>query len=230
VATREPLSWGQMHTMSDVFARRLGRIAFGGVLIAGVAVLATGAWAGLPHGLGRDWPSGARIVGWTWLAAAIAGVVARLVAARVRWARDPEALFAESVMLPTAGFALMLPITLHLPVVLAISDSRGFDLWVEASLWITGVAHLAFAGMCAQRARRLVAGKPALPPRTIYLVTVITSCVPFVVLWAIPPLLVAITAAPFVPMLRYQQRLVARELAELAAVTHDLPRAIARHV
>ena len=164
-----------MHTMSDVFARRLGRIAFGGVLIAGVAVLATGAWAGLPHGLGRDWPSGARIVGWTWLAAAIAGVVVRLVAARVRWARDPEALFAESVMLPTAGFALMLPITLHLPVVFAISDSRGFDLWVEASLWITGVAHLAFAGMSAQRARRLVAGKPALPPRTIYVVTVITS-------------------------------------------------------
>jgi len=217
-----------MHTMAQLFARRLGRIAFGLVLLAGAAVLTAGAWAGRSRGLDGEWPSAAQIIALTWLAAALAGTAVRLLAARVRWSRDPEALFAESLMLPTAGIALLLPITLHVPVVLAISDSRGFDLWVEASLWITGIAHLAFAGMSVQRARRLVAGQPAVAPRTIYVVTVVTSCVPFVVLWAIPPLLVAITAAPFVPLLRYQQRIVERERAELAAVAQALPRAIVR--
>src|SRR5690349_336746 len=99
-----------MHTMAQLFARRLGRIAFGVVLVAGVAALTAGAWPGGRRGLDGEWPSAAHIVGLTWLAAALAGATVRAVAARVRWSRDPEALFAESLMLPTAGIALLLPI------------------------------------------------------------------------------------------------------------------------
>ena len=63
-------------------------------------------------------------------------------------------------------------------------------------------------------------------PRAICVATLITSCVPFVLLWAIPRLLVAVTALPFVPMLHAMQRLIDRERAEIRAAP-DLPRAVA---
>src|SRR5436305_7455455 len=93
----------EMDTMVQVFARRLARLTFGAVLIIGVAMLSTAAWIGRPHGLGDHWPSGVQIVIVTWLAALLAGAVVQAAAARVRWSVDAEALFAESVMLPTAG-------------------------------------------------------------------------------------------------------------------------------
>ena len=212
--------------MSQIFARRLGRIAFGLVLLVGVASLAAAAWSGSlgVHGAARF--GAARLIGLTWLAAILAGAVVRAIAARLRWRPAAEALFAESVMVPTAGIALLLPITLHLPVVAAVADAGTFDSWVMASLWITGLAHVVFAVLCVLRARQLIAGRVAITPRAIYVATLLTSCVPFVLLWAIPPLLVAVTALPFVPMLHAMQRLVDRERAEIRAVP-ELPRAIA---
>lgn len=215
-----------MPTMSQIFARRVGRIAFGLVLLVGVASLTAPAWSGL---VGAHHPArfgAARLVGLTWFAAMVAGAVVRAIAARVPWRPAAEALFAESVIVPTAGIALVLPITLHLPVVVAVAGVGAFDFWVTASAWITGLAHLVFAGLCVLRARQLVAGRVATTPRTIYIATLLTSCVPFVLLWAIPPLLVAVTALPFVPMLHAMQRLVDRERAEIRAVP-ELPRAIA---
>jgi hypothetical protein len=217
-----------MRTMRQIFARRVGRIAFGVVLLIGVAAVTTTAWSGSvgPHRLPQL--GAARIIAMTWLAAMVAGVAARAIAVRLPWSCSSEALFAESLMVPTAGIALLLPITLHMPLVLLIADAPAFDVWVMASLWITGLAHLVFATLSALRARQLVAGKPALTPRKIYVVTVITSCVPFVVLYAIPPALVALTALPFVPMLHAMERVVGRDRAELEAVAGNLPRAIAR--
>jgi hypothetical protein len=216
----------RMPMMSQIFARRAGRIAFGLVLLVGIASLATSAWTGFvgPHSPARF--GAARLVGLTWLVAILAGAVVRGIAAHVRWRPAAEALFAESVMVPTAGIALLLPITLHLPVVVAVADLPAFDFWVMASLWITGLAHLVFAGLSVLRARQLIAGRLAITPRAIYVATLLTSCVPFVLLWAIPPLLVAVTALPFVPMLHAMQRLVDRERAEIAAAP-DLPRAVA---
>lgn len=216
-----------MPTMSQIFARRLGRIAFGLVLLVGVASLVTAAWSGSPGPRGAPRLGASQLIGLTWLIAVLAGALVRAIAARLRWRPAPEALFAESLMVPVAGIALLLPITLHLPVVLLVADASAFDFWVMASLWITGLAHAVFAGLSVLRARQLVAGKPAVMPRTIYVATLITSCVPFVLLWAIPPLLVAITALPFVPMLRAMAHLVDRERAEIAAVAHTLPRAVA---
>ena len=212
--------------MSEIFARRAGRMAFGLVLLVGVASLAAAAWSGFlgPHRAARF--GAARLVGLTWLVAILAGAVVRAIAARVRWRPAAEALFAESVMVPTAGIALLLPITLQLPVVVAVADTASFDFWVTASLWITGLAHIVFAGLSVLRARQLIAGRVAITPRAIYVATLITSCVPFVLLWAIPHLLVAVTALPFVPMLHAMQRLVDRERAEIRAAP-DLPRAVA---
>jgi hypothetical protein len=216
----------QVPMMSQIFARRAGRIAFGLVLLVGVASLTAAAWSGFFGARSAARFGAVRLVGLTWLVAILAGAVVRAIAARLRWRPAAEALFAESVMVPTAGIALLLPITLHLPVVVLAAGADAFDFWVTASLWITGAAHVVFAGLCVLRARQLIAGRPAITPRAIYVATLLTSCVPFVLLWAIPPLLVAVTALPFMPMLHALQRLVDRERDEIAAAP-DLPRAIA---
>jgi hypothetical protein len=219
-----------MPTTSQVIARRIGRIAFGAVLLLGVARLVTAAWsADLPHRWMYPGPrlDATAILGLTWLAAAIAGLVAWRIAGRLQLAGNVGTLFAASLMIPAAGIALLLPITLHLPVVLALGDREAFDIWVEVSMWVTGLTHVVFAVTSARRAHQLVAGKPAWSPRKIYTVTVVTSCLPFVVLYAIPPALVAITALPFIPLLRAMERIVTREREELADAPHVLPRAIA---
>jgi hypothetical protein len=219
-----------MRTTSQLIARRIGRIVFGGVLLAGVVRLIVAAYAGelgrasIYTGRGLD---AARTIELTWLTAVIAGVAAWRVAARVRFDLDPEKLFAESLMVPAVGIALLLPITLHMPVILVIRDSAAFDVWVVASMWITGLAHAVFAITSALRGKQLVTGTAAWSPRKIYIATVVTSCVPFAVLYAIPPAIVAITALPFVPLLRAMEWIVVRERKELVATQRALPRAIA---
>jgi hypothetical protein len=214
-----------MPMRSQIFARRAGRIAFGLVLLVGVASLAAAAWSGFFRAHSEGFGA-VRLISLTWLIAILAGVVVRAIAARLRWRPAAEALFAESVMVPAAGIALLLPITLHLPIVVLAAGVSAFDFWVTASLWVTGAAHVVFAALCVLRARQLIAGRSALTPRAIYVATLLTSCVPFALLWAIPPLLVGITALPFMPMLHAMQRLVDRERAEIAAAP-DLPRAVA---
>src|SRR5262245_57784890 len=148
-----------MPMMSQIFARRVGRIAFGLVLLLGVASLATAAWTGSAGVQNPARFGAARLVVLTWFAAPVAGRVVRAIAAHLRWRPAAGALFAESVIVPTAGIALLLPITFHLPVVVAVADAGAFDFWITASLWITGLAHLVFAGLCVLRARQLVAGR-----------------------------------------------------------------------
>ena len=219
-----------MRTTSQMIARRIGRITFGGVLLAGVVHLIVAACSGE---LGRESIyagrnlDAARTIELTWLIAVVAGVVAWRVALRMQLAWNPERLFAESLMVPAAGIALLLPITLHMPVILVIRDSAAFDVWVLASMWITGLAHAVFAITSALRGKQLVAGSATWSPRKIYIATVVTSCVPFAMLYAIPPTIVAITALPFVPLLRAMEWIVIRERRELASAPHALPRAIA---
>ena len=205
-------------------ARRLGWIVFGAVLLAGTAYLITAIWFGWTHRMaarvGAD-----RIIGTTWLIAAIAGFVTSRIAARSQRAWHPELLFAESLMVPAIGIAALGPITLHMAVVLPLWGSKAFDMWVLESLVITGLAHVVFAAASARRARDLVAGRPARSPRSVYLATVFASCVPFVVLLGIPPILVAITGVPFLPLLSAMETMVARERRDIAAASHPLPRA-----
>jgi hypothetical protein len=237
-----------------IYARQVSRLVFGGVLLAGVAwlvaVLAMASFDGpeplrvpLPDELAHLRPG--QIVVVTWLAAIAAGTAARWLAARRGGPPASDVRFAASLIVPIVGIALLLPITLHLPVVPWLTR-YDFDLWALASLWLTWHAHLVFAGLAALRARRLAAGRPALAPRAIYTATVLASCLPVVFLtpsevgfvsvmmrWVphqelalVPPLVVAVIALLCVPLLRAMQRLVDRERAEIAAAP-DLPRAIA---
>src|SRR5258708_1386915 len=168
-----------MPTMSQILARRVGRIAFGVVVLAGVARLTTVASRASLTSHATPRIDAASTIALTWLCALAAGAIARTIAARVRWSRDADSLFAPSVVVPTLGVALLLPITLHLPIALLATDAPSFDVWVMASLWITGLTHLVFAILCARRGYHLVAGKPAMSPRKIYVITLVTSCVPF---------------------------------------------------
>ncbi len=209
-----------------IFARRIARIAFGVVLLAGalalVAAAASGSWErGRPPRL-----SAAQILGYTWFAATVAAGAAYALAAALRLRLARDALFVPSLVVPAAGVALVLPITLHLLVALAIgSRSAAFDEWVEISLVVTGAAHLVFAALCMLRARRLAAGDATMTVAKLLGITVAAVCVPFMVLWFIPPVLVAITALPILPLLHGMRPLIDRERAEIAALPARLPRA-----
>jgi len=236
--------------MNRIFARQVGRLVFGGVLLAGVTWLVAVLGAGSFAHPGRYHPplgtSASEIITLTWIAAIAAGAIARAIAGRFGGPRSPDARFAASLIVPTAGIALLLPVTLHLPVVALLADLEFFDVWAMGSLWITGLAHAVFAGLCALRAHELAAGKRAVSPYAIYFATVLTACVPVVfladarvafvadmdlyvgseALLVIPPILVAFTALPFLRLLRSMQRLAERERTEIAAA-QQLPRAIA---
>lgn len=131
---------------------------------------------------------------------------------------------------PTLGIALLSPLTLHALVLMPIGmlagdPSEAFDAWVVVSIWVTGVAHLVFAGTCASRVSRLATGQPARSLRSVIEITVLTSCVPFVLL-LIPPGLVALTAKALLRPLRAIDKMVERERCELTRAA--LPRAILR--
>jgi hypothetical protein len=241
---------------SRIFGRQVGRLVFGAVLLAGVAwlvaALVVGSFQG-PGGMPMRLPLSPRlahlrpgqIVVVTWLAAIAAGAAARWIAAWRGGGPGSDARFAVSLIVPTVGIALLLPITLHLPIVTQLTG-YDFDLWARANLWLTWHAHLVFACLAALRAYRLATGRPASAPRTIYAATVLASCLPVVFLaprkvhlvsWmvnrvphlhlaVIPPVIVAVTALLCVPALRAMQRLADRERAEIAAAQR-LPRAIA---
>src|SRR5262249_49841556 len=117
---------------NQIFARQIGRLVFGAVLLAGVAwliaALGMEAFAGFgPYKLTPRFPA-SEIIAVTWLAALAAGAAARAIAARRVSPRSLDARFAASLMVPAAGVALLLPITFHLPVVALLADLHFFDV------------------------------------------------------------------------------------------------------
>jgi hypothetical protein len=237
-----------------IFARQIGRLAFGGVLLAGmtwlVASLVVSSFddpgpVRLPGPAALAHFSAGQVVVGTWLAALAAGTAARWIAMRRGGPPGSDTRFAASLIVPSVGIALLLPITLHLAVVPWLTR-YDFDLWALASLWLTWHAHLVFAGLAALRARRLAAGQPALALRAIYAATVLASCLPVVFatpsridfvsvmmhwvshaqLAVVPPLIVAVTALPCLLVLRAMRRQADRERTEIATAW-KLPRAVA---
>lgn len=211
---------------STLVARRLGRITFGGVLVAGLAYLMShGGASMLTSGCDRPMDA-ALILAAIWAAAFAANLVVRVLATRLAL-RDPLGRhFVASVVVPAVGIALLLPITLHMPVALVIAGSDGFDAWFQISVMITGFAHIVFALMVAVRGYQLATtGATSWSPRLIYALTIVTSCIPFVVLWTIPPILVGLTAMPFLPMLRAMERMVSEERWEMQSGPEMLPEA-----
>lgn len=196
-------------------ARLAGRIAFGVTLLAGAGVLVVQTTGGrAPH-------AGATLI-LTWLLAFVAAAIVRFVAAcRVR---DPS-LAVPAMVLPMVGIALILPLTIHLPVVLAIEGlDRGvaaFDRWALLSIVVTAVPHVVLALLVGRRAAALARGLPAISWERIYWFTIFAACIPFIVLLLIPPVLVAVTGLVALPILR------AVEKRALAGRERELPVAIA---
>jgi hypothetical protein len=123
-----------------------------------------------------------------------------------RWERAGAAL-------PLAALSMVTPLTLHFLVwflgvgpVRMSSHAAEFGEWISLSAMIVGHAHLALAlcsvgwacSLCKRATSELDAGLCGSAFKALG-ITVGVACVPGLVLLAIPPLLVAITGAVFVP-------------------------------
>ena len=193
-------------TSPEVVRRRAGRIAFGAGLLAGVvAMFATGG------------THTARILELTWAVAFAAATVARMLPTP---RRD---LFTTSLVVPAVGLALVLPLSLHLVVMLALREpTASFDDWVQVSLLCVGFAHVVFAILFGTRASQLA--RTAAPPmkiRSIYGWSVLASTAPGLLLFAIPVALTAVTGLFVLPVIAWFDQIAARERATLPL----LPRA-----
>jgi hypothetical protein len=188
-------------------SRRISRIIFGVLLIAGAARIAARLIAGNPTGSSDET---ATMFAWTW-GAAIAGAVL------VRWVlpiRAREGLITASLVVPAIGVALLSPLTVHLVAVMLVDHSaRGFDDWVVMSMLYTGLAHVVFVAMTAIRAAQLARGRKAITVGAIYVGSVAAGMVPFPI---IPSVIIALTGIPIFPALLYMQRIAERERAEIA--------------
>jgi hypothetical protein len=132
------------------------------------------------------------------------------------------------LVVPIVGIALMGPLTLHAPVVLWLDSAQGFETWVQISLVITGFAHLTFAALCAFHAADLVRDRPAMALGKILWITVAASCVPGLMWYAIPPMLVGVTGALLLPVLHAMRGIANGERIALLGVNPELAFAIVR--
>ena len=195
---------------AERYARAVGRIVFGAVALLGAAIF-------VERILHLRDPHAAKVLGATWTLAFVAGWVARQLVAALAKRDDAGDLLAVSFAVPAVGVALLLPLTLHLPVALALGVGvDAFDTWAELSLYVTAPAHLTFAFLAALRATRLAQGRPAISTRRIYTITLIVSAIPFF----ISSLLVGFTGLAIIPLLDHMPRMIEREL------TPPLPTAI----
>ncbi|HWO19211.1 MAG TPA: hypothetical protein VNO30_10550 [Kofleriaceae bacterium] len=201
----------------SVRGQRVGRIVFGVVLLAGVGVLT--------HRLATARaPWVALVIVATWAAAFAAYAIAGRLGARRALAHEGE-LRAASLILPSVGAALLLPLTLHLPFAFALTrDLRDFDGWAELSMFLTGPTHLALAALVACRAWQLARGSRPIRTTAIFLICVAVSCVPFGI-YVLPPILVAITGAPIAGLIELSESLAERD--RVKGGVEALPHAIA---
>jgi hypothetical protein len=201
----------------NVHGKRVGRIAFGVVLLAGAAIL-------VQRLATLDAPQSRRLILTTWAAAFAAYlIVGRLGSRRVL--DHAGELAIPGLVVPSIGVALLLPLTLHMPLAMLVAPgARAFDDWAEISAIITGPTHLVFAALAGERARQLAAGDPALSPLKIYGICVAVSCLPFALL-VLPPFLVMMTGLPMLGGMALMDGLATRD--RLEATDEAMPRAIA---
>ncbi len=201
-----------------VIARRMARIAFGGVLMAGALILIHQALSGAVSRAGLT-----LVI--TWAAAFAAYAVTRQLVLR-SGPRSADSLEAASLVVPGIGIAFTLPLLMHLPFAMLLgAGTKGFDDWVAISAIIVGPTHVALAALIALRGWQLATDRKTISRARVYWLAVLVSCVPGLAYLAIPPAIVMLTGLPFITLLGYMDTLVARERAELGAEA-TAPRAI----
>jgi hypothetical protein len=202
-------------TTNERYARAVGRIAFGTVMLAGAAIL-------VQRAIAMDAPAAGKVIAATWIVAGFCGWVSRQVTAPFSEHARVEDIFTLSYAVPAFGLALMLPLSIHLVVAGAFGLATEFDGWVRLSLVITGAAHVAFAGLVAWRAVQLARGQIAISTKRIYVTTLIVSSIPFALILFIPPLLVGLTGLVIVPLTDRMPALIDRE----RGIAPPLPKAV----
>ncbi len=154
-------------------------------------------------------------------------------------AEHADALETRSVAAPLVGWALLAPLTLHFVVYAFMENSHSFertvedyDWWICASLLLTGVGHVTLAALGVRFAQRLRAsftmgdgGTPSVWAPLMW--TVLAGCVPGVILYLVPPVLVAATGLVFIPATFAAMRArVHAERGAIEACTADAPRVL----
>ncbi|MCC7072163.1 MAG: hypothetical protein IT383_12620 [Deltaproteobacteria bacterium] len=201
-----------------VRARRHGRVAASIPLFVGFLLLALDA-------LANDRTPAVFILMGAWLAAGTVYLAVLAGSWLVRSSLPPSELARElgkgsssernALMLPLIGVALVGPLSLHGAISLLLGCGPGpigFDEWVMASLIIVGHAHLVFAFLVGRHATMLAEDIAGVSAKRTFLLTTLTSAIPGVLLYAIPPVLTAITGAVLVlPMYGWARRTLAVE-------------------
>lgn len=116
-----------------------------------------------------------------------------------------------SSALPLAGLSLLTPLTLHWLFIQMIDHESpsSFAEWIRISCVVVGHAHIALLVMAIKFAKRLRSlSAHDIQNMSIHRewlkawgITIGVSCVPFILLFAVPPILVAITGIAFIPIM-----------------------------
>lgn len=130
-----------------------------------------------------------------------------------------SALERNALVLPLVAVAMVGPLSIHGVIALLLGCGPGpigFDDWVIASLIVVGHAHLVFAILAGRFGARLADDVPPGSAKRTLLWTTVTAGVPGVLLYAIPPILTALTGAVLIPaMFLWARRTLAVERALL---------------
>lgn len=234
---------GLLVPLVPVYAARAGRIAAGTVLLTGAVLMVLHAVFSLSPG-DTGWLTALLVSAWpaAWLARRVVragagrhlawrlgaplaatgdahGDLARL--RRLDMDRHAARVLAsaawQSMALPLAGVALLLPLTLHFLVaqMLGISSYAyglwpafvDFDEWVVVSMILVGHSHILLAVLAWRFGKRLSAPPAYQPPAgssragwRAYGFTVLSSVLPGGILFVVPVVIVAVTGL-FVPLL-----------------------------
>lgn len=200
----EVLRRGRGEFDAVIAARRLGRVCFGAALVAGAVVLVGSFLSFSSSTAGAAGYGSQTLMAGAWLFACAASVVGHVVGRAVfalpgRPLGD-DGLFA-SLAVPAVGISLFLPLSLHGLVGCVTSSPRDFDEWARFGAAVVGHAHLALAGLVVVACWRMSRGEPHRSGLNILLLTVAVAAVPGVLALGVPPLLVLVTGALFVPAL-----------------------------
>lgn len=121
-----------------------------------------------------------------------------------------DRLEVASIAVPMIAISLLMPLFLHWCVGhLFENEPREYAFWIRGSLVLVGHAHIALAILCYLFAKKLhradldVIGNLKIHREwaKIWLIVIGVSCVPGLLFFAIPPLLVAFTGLAFIPFM-----------------------------
>jgi hypothetical protein len=204
-----PEAGGPTASAAAVLGRRAGRIAFGAVLILGMAAQVYGAVAmSLACGTVKGPPDSGRLLAATWCLALLAYGVTRLLV----WVAGPaprgDAFLRKSLVVPAVGIAIALPLSIHGVGFLVVGGD--FGSWVAVSLFVTGLAHLVFALTFGMRAAQLARGEARMTIRRIFLWSTCASILP-IGFFVIPVILTAVTGLFVMPALHAFDTIALRE-------------------